>query len=52
MKPNTNTANNPWLPTCWTGGGRIQQLGDMIHGGYKYMAAVKANAAILRAMRK
>lgn len=42
----------PWKPTCWVGGHRPIQLCDMEDDSFKKYAAVKATAAILRAMRK
>lgn len=52
MKENIYNANIPWMPTCWVAGGRVQQLVDMVEGGLKRESAIKATAAILRAMRK
>ncbi len=52
MKPDKKMANTPWMPTCWVGGGRVQDLMNMNRDGDKYLSAVKATAAILRAMRK
>lgn len=42
----------PWKPTCWIGGHRPVQLCEMEDDSHKKYAAVKATAAILRAMRK
>lgn len=42
----------PWRPTCWVGGKGIIQLCNMQDDTWEKYAAVKATAAILRAMRK
>lgn len=45
-------ANYPWLPQSWVGGGRILYLNEMRDDSRMKYAAVKATAAIMRAMRK
>lgn len=44
-------ANYPWLPSSWVGGGNICYLRELSDSSRKKYAAVKATAAILRAMR-
>lgn len=53
MKPNKLKLdpNGPWDPTCWVGDGPAIHMSRLNEFGYRYDAAKKVNAAILRAKR-
>lgn len=42
----------PWKPTCWVGGRHHINLQNLDDDTFEKYAAVKTNAAILKAMRK
>lgn len=54
MKPNTKIldASQPWIPSCWVvDGNRAVKITFFEDDSRRKYSAVKANAAILRAMR-
>ena len=42
----------PWKPTCWVGGHHPIELSALDDDSQRKYSAVKATAAIMRAMRK